>query len=83
MHGWWQNLAAALVIHASPADMESIFINGEMAKENGKLLRIDWATLKHQRMDNIKELETRWKDTDLSWNTDELVEMWSMADKLE
>jgi cytosine/adenosine deaminase-related metal-dependent hydrolase len=75
--------AAALVLHASPSDVESVIVNGEMVKENGKLLKVDWPKLKHELVENMKELEARWKDVDWSWNTDELAEAWYMTDKLE
>ena len=75
--------AAALVMHASPSDVESVMVNGEMVKENGKLLKVDWSTLKHELVENVKELEARWKDVDWSWNTEELAALWYMTDKLE
>ena len=75
--------AAALVLHASPSDVESVIVNGEMVKENGKLLKVDWPKLKHELVENMKELEARWKGVDWSWNTDELAEAWYMTDKLE
>jgi cytosine/adenosine deaminase-related metal-dependent hydrolase len=77
------NPAAALVLHASPADIESVIVNGEVVKENGKLLKVDWSILKHELLENKKELEERWKDADWSHNTDELAAMWHMTDKLE
>jgi cytosine/adenosine deaminase-related metal-dependent hydrolase len=76
------NPAAAFVLHASPSDVESVFINGEMVKENGKLTKVDWPTLKQELEENIKELEERWKHVDWSRNTHELAEVWSMTDKL-
>ncbi|KAH6677069.1 hypothetical protein B0J14DRAFT_535379 [Halenospora varia] len=78
-----RNPAAALVLHASPSDVESVIVNGEMVKENGKLLKVDWPKLKRELVENMKELEASWKDVDWSLNTDELVEEWSMTDKLE
>jgi cytosine/adenosine deaminase-related metal-dependent hydrolase len=77
------NPAAALVLHASPSDVESVIVNGEIVKENGKLLKVDWSNLKHELVENMKELEARWKDVDWSQNTDELAETWYMTDKLE
>lgn len=77
------NPAAALVLHASPSDVESVFINGEMVKENGKVVRVDWPALKQELEANMKELEDRWKDVDWNRNTDELVDVWYMSDKLE
>jgi cytosine/adenosine deaminase-related metal-dependent hydrolase len=77
------NPAAALVLHASPSDVESVIINGEMVKENGKLLKVDWSTLKSELLESMKGLEERWKDADWNENTEELAAMWHMADKLE
>jgi cytosine/adenosine deaminase-related metal-dependent hydrolase len=77
------NLAAALVLHASPADVECVFVNGEMVKQDGKLLKVDWSTLKCQLVENLAELEARWKHADWAQNTDELASMWFMTDRLE
>ena len=51
--------AAALVLHACPADVETVFVNGEVVKENGKLLKVDWPRLKHQLLQSIAGLEAR------------------------
>jgi hypothetical protein len=77
------NPAVALVLYASLSDVESVIINGEMVKENGKLLKVDWSTLKSELLESMKGLEERWKDADWNENTDELAAMWHMADKLE
>jgi cytosine/adenosine deaminase-related metal-dependent hydrolase len=77
------NPAAALVLHASPADVDTVFVNGEMVKQNGKLLKVDWSTLQHALVENMAELEARWKDVNWDQNTDELAKMWYMTDKLE
>ncbi|KAE8442526.1 hypothetical protein EG329_003241 [Mollisiaceae sp. DMI_Dod_QoI] len=77
------NPAAALVLHASPSDVESVIINGELVKENGKLVRVDWPSLKRELEENMEELEERWKSVDWSRNTDELADAWYMTDKLE
>jgi cytosine/adenosine deaminase-related metal-dependent hydrolase len=78
-----RDFAAALVLHASPSDVESVIVNGEVVKDNGKLLKVDWSKLKHELVENMEELETRWKDADWGQNTEDLVEAWYMADKLE
>jgi cytosine/adenosine deaminase-related metal-dependent hydrolase len=75
--------AASLVLHASPSDVEFVIVNGEIVKENGKLLKVDWLNLKQELVENMKELEACWKDVDWSRNTDELAEMWHMTGKLE
>jgi cytosine/adenosine deaminase-related metal-dependent hydrolase len=38
----------ALVLHASPSNVGSVIVNGEMVKENGKLLKADGPKLKHE-----------------------------------
>jgi cytosine/adenosine deaminase-related metal-dependent hydrolase len=58
------NPAAALVLHTSPSDVESVIINSEIVKENGKLLKVDWSTLKSKLLESMKGLEERWKDAD-------------------
>lgn len=42
------DFSAALVTHAAPSDVDSVMINGEWVKRNGRLLRIDWDDLKVQ-----------------------------------
>jgi cytosine/adenosine deaminase-related metal-dependent hydrolase len=77
------NRAAALVLHASPSDVDSVFVNGELVKENGILTRVDWQKLKVELLDNALELESRWQDVDWDRNTEELAEAWSVTGKLE
>lgn len=77
------NPAAALVIHASPSDVESVIINGELVKENGKLLKVDWSKLKHKLVENARQMEERWKDVDWDRNTDDVAKAWHLTDKLE
>jgi cytosine/adenosine deaminase-related metal-dependent hydrolase len=77
------NPAAALVLHASPADVETVFVNGEMVKQDGKLLRVNWPTLRQQLRENAAELEKRWEGVDWGRNTEEMVGVWGMADQLE
>ena len=77
------NPAAALVMHASPSDVESVIVNGELLKENGELLRVDWSTLKEELVRNVKELEARWTDADWSQNTEELAQAWHLTDDFE
>ena len=54
-----------------------------MVKHNGKLLKDDWSTLKQALVENMVELEARWKHVNWDQNTDELARMWCMTDKLE
>jgi cytosine/adenosine deaminase-related metal-dependent hydrolase len=77
------NPAAALVMHASPSDVESVIVNGELLKENGELLRVDWSTLKEELIRNVKELEARWGNADWSQNTEELAQVWHLTDDFE
>jgi cytosine/adenosine deaminase-related metal-dependent hydrolase len=77
------NLGAALVMHASPSDVECVIVNGEVVKEEGKLLRVEWEKLRGQLVENVKVLEERWKDVDWDRNTEELAQAWYMTEKLE
>jgi cytosine/adenosine deaminase-related metal-dependent hydrolase len=77
------DFAAAIVMHASPSDVDTVMVSGEVVKRNGKLTRVDWGTLKNQLVESRKELELRWKDVDWDCNTDELAELWQMSAKLE
>jgi cytosine/adenosine deaminase-related metal-dependent hydrolase len=77
------NPAAALAIHASPSDVQSVIINGEFVKENGKLLKVDWSKLKLELAGNAREMEERWKGVDWDRNTDEIVSAWHLTERLE
>ena len=77
------NLAAALVLHASRSDVETVIVNGEIVKDNGKLLRVDWSELKNELVQNAKELEDRWKHVDWDSNTDDLIQAWQVGHKFE
>lgn len=77
------NLAAALVLHASPSDVETVIVNGEIVKDNGKLLRVDWSELQKELVSNAKELEDRWKHVDWDSNTDDLMQAWQVGHKFE
>jgi cytosine/adenosine deaminase-related metal-dependent hydrolase len=78
-----KNPAAAIVLHASPSDVDSVFVNGEIVKQNGILKKVDWQNLKAELLQNAIELESRWHDVDWDKNTEELAEAWSATGKLE
>jgi cytosine/adenosine deaminase-related metal-dependent hydrolase len=77
------DLAAAIVMHGSPSDVDTVFVNGEIVKRLGKLLKVDWERLKGQLIENREELELRWKDVDWDRNTDELATLWDISARLE
>jgi len=76
------NLGAALVMHANPVDIDMVMVNGEVLKRNGKLLRVDWDTLKLRLRENRKELELRWKGIDWRKNRADLVSLWGLESVL-
>jgi precorrin-6B methylase 2 len=78
-----KNPAAAIVLHASPSDVDSVFVNGEIVKQNGILKKVDWQNLKAELLQNAIELESRWHDVGWDKNTEELAEAWSATGKLE
>ena len=75
--------SAALVTHASAADVESVMVNGEWVKKNGKLLKVDWDELKSQLQNGRAQLEKKWEGIDWDWNKDELKDAWYLRDVLE
>jgi len=77
------DLGAAMVMHATPADVDTVIINGEIVKRHGELLRVDWKTLKTRLIKSRHELEERWKHVDFDRNTEELGDLWYMTSKLE
>ena len=48
-------LAAVIVLHATPAEVETVIVNGEIVKKDGKLTRINWGELKKELLENRLE----------------------------
>jgi cytosine/adenosine deaminase-related metal-dependent hydrolase len=74
---------AAMVMHANPSDVEMVMINGEIVKQSGKLLKLDWDNFKVQLMKNREELEQRWQHVDWEQNKADLVDLWGVGETLE
>lgn len=77
------DLAAAMVMHATPADVEIVIVNGEIVKRNGVLQRVNWNELKKEFVKNRLELEEMYKDVDWERNTKDVGEMWYLMSKAE
>ena len=67
-------MEAALVMHASPSDVECVIVNGEVVREDRKLLKVEWEKLREELGENINSLEEKWKDVDWDRNTEELAQ---------
>jgi len=70
------DLASAMVLHATPADVETVIVNGEVVKKEGKLTRINWDEVKKELVQNRLELEEMYKHIDWDTNTKEVAESW-------
>ena len=61
-------------MHASPSDVECVIVNGEVVREDRKLLKVEWEKLREELGENINSLEEKWKDVDWDRNTEELAQ---------
>ncbi|KIX08370.1 uncharacterized protein Z518_03026 [Rhinocladiella mackenziei CBS 650.93] len=77
------DFGGALVTHCSAADVDTVLVNGEIVKREGKLLRVDWDGLKDQLRQNRAILEERWKHVDWERNQEELKNLWGLQPILE
>ena len=59
-----------VVFHASNADVETVFVDGEVVKRNGKLTKADWAVV-------AKELRARSAEVRRRHSAEELEAVWS------
>lgn len=60
-----------IVFHASNADIETVLVNGEVLKRNGRLTKVDWSSVAkdlHQAAEGIRArlpddvLENKWRE---------------------
>jgi cytosine/adenosine deaminase-related metal-dependent hydrolase len=77
------DLAAAMVMHATPADVETVIVNGEIVKKNGVLQRVNWGVLKKELATNRTEMEEMYKHIDWDQNTVDVGEMWYLMANAE
>ncbi|KAI0638483.1 Metallo-dependent hydrolase [Trametes polyzona] len=63
-----QNPVASIVMNAAAADIETVFVDGEVVKRGGKLVR-DWKPV-------AAELRARAQDVSKRWPEDKLEETW-------
>lgn len=70
------NLAGAIdpfqgiVFHASNADVETVFVDGEIVKRDGKLTKVEWGPV-------AKELQEKAEQLQKKWPAEKLDEIWS------
>lgn len=69
------DLAAALVLHASPADVDTVIINGELVKAEGELVKIDWGHLVTRLKESREQIERRARGVDWDQNVREVAEL--------
>ncbi|QKX64659.1 uncharacterized protein TRUGW13939_11835 [Talaromyces rugulosus] len=77
------NHGAALVMHCHPTDVDTVMVNGEIVKRDGKLLKVDWKDLATKLTENRKMLEERWKGVNWEETKSELAQLWFLQDSLE
>ena len=58
------DLAAAMVMHAAFAAVETVIVNGEIVKKEGVLKRVNWNELNKKFVKNRLGLEERYKHVD-------------------
>jgi cytosine/adenosine deaminase-related metal-dependent hydrolase len=77
------DLAAAMVMHVTPADVETVIVNVEIVKKDGKLQRVNWDVLKKKLGENRAELEEVYQHIDWNRNTVDVEEMYSLMGEAE
>jgi len=77
------NYGPAMVIHGHSSDVSTVFVNGEIVKRDGKLVKVDWDKLSKELRENREVLEGRWKDVDWDVNKSELIGLWHSDGVLE
>lgn len=77
------NYGPAMVMHCHPSDVDTVIVNGEIVKQDGILLKVDWATLANKLKKNRKMLEARWTNIDWAVTKSELTKLWGMDKVLE
>ncbi|KIW94124.1 uncharacterized protein Z519_05440 [Cladophialophora bantiana CBS 173.52] len=77
------DFSAALVTHASSADVDTVMVNGELVKQSGKLLKVDWDELKVKLARNREALEQKFQKVDWERNKNDLKDLWGVRDVLE
>lgn len=77
------NHSAALVMHCHPSDVDTVMVNGEIVKRDGKLLKVNWKELATKLKENRKVLEERWKGVNWNETKSELTQLWFLQDTLE
>lgn len=51
----------ALVLYANGSDVDTVFINGEIVKSNGKLVGVDWPKVRQMLRDSVAAVMERSK----------------------
>ena len=77
------DLAAAMVMHATTADVGTVIVNGEIVKRDGVLQSVNWNELKKELAQNRLELEEMYKHVDWERNIKDVAEMWHLMSKAE
>lgn len=72
-----------MVMHSHPSDVSTVFINGEIVKRDGRLLKVDWPELTEKLRENRKLLEDRWTGVDWAMTKSELAHLWHLDGVLE
>lgn len=55
-----------VVLHASPANIDTVLVDGNIVKRNGKLVGVDWPALRDQLRDRSKRIVEQAKKIDLT-----------------
>jgi cytosine/adenosine deaminase-related metal-dependent hydrolase len=77
------NYAPAIIMHSHPTDVATVFVNGEIVKKEGKLMRVDWESLQKKLRESREILERRWAGVDWAMTKSELADLWLLTDILE
>lgn len=74
----------ALVLYANGSDVDTVFINGEKVKSDGRLTNVDWPTIREQLRESARSIMERSKKspaTDLQAARDQIFAILSNLKK--
>jgi len=55
------NATMALVLYANGSDIDTVFVDGEIVKQNGKLAGVDWPKVRGELLESTKQIFERSK----------------------
>jgi len=67
-------------MHATPADVSTVIVNGEVVKRDGILRRVDWSKVKCELARNRLDLKEKYRGVDWEVNINEVGRTYHLLD---